>query len=57
MMLAVRSVGMSLCGGRRRHERLPGQDNMARLVFLLKIGGDLRVIGRDIADEPGEKAA
>ena len=57
MMLAVRPVGMRFSSGRRGHEGLTWQDNVARLMFLLEIGGDLRVIGRDIANQPGEKTA
>lgn len=57
VMLAIRAVGMGLSSGRRRHEGLTGQDNVAWLVFLLEIGRDFWMIGRDIADQPSEKAA
>ena len=41
-------------GGRRRHERLPWQDNVAGLLLLREMGRDVRVIGLHISNEAAQ---
>jgi hypothetical protein len=55
VVLTPRSMGMGL-RGRRRHELLSGQDDVARFTLLGQVFRNLRMVGSNIADEPTEES-
>ncbi len=56
MVFAAGSVGMRMrlrCG--RWHHGLSRQDDMARFMLFGQVGGDLRMVDADIADETAQE--
>ena len=56
MVFAAGSVGMRMrLRYGRWHHGLPRQDDMARFMLFGQVGGDLRMVDADIADETAQE--